>query len=109
MAKSQPRSANRYDTDLENPTRGQASQGFQGESGRSYPTNPKIDIPPFVGRLGGNGTATVDRCSSNEDLLKSFPDAAPLMSLSETFSVQPFLTVGLWKSALMEGMGKNII
>jgi hypothetical protein len=107
MAKPPAQPANSYNADPENSIGPDAAQGFQGPSGRDASSNPKIDIPPFVGRLGGNGAATVTRCSTNEDLLKSVPDAAPLMSLRETFSLQPFLTVGLWKSALMEGMGRN--
>lgn len=68
--------------------------------------NLEIHMPPFVGRLGGNGTA-LSRCSSNEALLEKVPDAAPLMSLGDIFNLNPFLTIGLWKSALMEGVGKK--
>ena len=68
-----------------------------------------VDIPPFVGRIGGNGAAVISRCSSNEDILKNVPDAAPLMSLADLLSLKPFLTIALWKSALMEGVGTRML
>lgn len=72
---------------------------------QSTTNDATADSAPFVGRIGANGIAIVSRNSTNEEFLKEVPDAAPLMSLRGQFDVQPFLTIGLWKSALMEGVG----
>lgn len=72
-----------------------------------FSTRAKVDISPFVGRLGGNGFDTLERNGSNEALLSDIPDAAPLMTLAEVFDYRPFRTVGLWKSALIEGIGTS--
>lgn len=66
----------------------------------------QVDILPFIGRLGASGTGSLPRNSYNEDFLKALPDAAPLMTLSDQFALRPFLTIGLWKAALMEGVGR---
>ena len=90
----------KLETDLENPPR----IGHPGGNNTS-----EANISPFIGRLGGNGVGTVSRCSSNSDLLKAVPDAAPLMSLRDQFNLRPFLTIGLWKAALMEGVGSLML
>ena len=77
----------------------------QGGDRRLNPS--EVDIPHFVGRLGGQGATAVTRSASNETLLKLVPDAAPLTSLKDALDLYPLLTVGLWKSALMEGIGKR--
>ncbi|KAF4453164.1 aquaporin-like protein [Fusarium austroafricanum] len=87
--------------DLENPA-------ALGRFNQRDEPHSEVHIPPFIGRLGGNGTA-LSRCSSNEEFLKQVPDAAPLMSLSDTLNLRPFLTIGLWKSALMEGVGSLLL
>ncbi|CAI6090616.1 unnamed protein product [Clonostachys chloroleuca] len=77
-------------------------------SGMERGPNFEINIPPFIGRLGGNGVA-LSREPSNEAFLEKVPDAAPLMSLRDIFNPKPFLTVSLWKSALMEGVGSLML
>lgn len=77
-----------------------------GIFGKTSNSNPEVNSPPFIGKLGGNGTALA-RCPPNEAFLEKVPDAAPLMSLADVFNLKPFLTIGLWKSALMEGIGKK--
>lgn len=61
---------------------------------------------PFVGRLGGNQAFVLDRNELDSAVLKAEPDAAPGMSLKEQFDLRPFQTIGLWKAAFMEGVGK---
>lgn len=73
----------------------------------SISSDAQVNISPFIGRLGASGRGGLRRNSSNEDLLKALPDAAPLMSVSEQFALRPFLTTALWKAALMEGVGKQ--
>lgn len=87
--------------DLETHELNDSNLGISPDVGQA-----EVNISPFVGRVGGGGTGCLTRNSSNEELLKALPDAAPLMSLSEQFSLRPFLTAGLWKAALMEGVGK---
>ncbi|KAF2100582.1 aquaporin-like protein [Rhizodiscina lignyota] len=66
----------------------------------------RSSVSAFAGRLGGNGTAVIDRNDpQNADILKDCPDAAPWMSLKEQFDLRPFKYPGLWKAAVMEGMG----
>lgn len=88
-----------YDANLENPPHTDNAQ--HDDTQRSADAN----VVPFVGRLGGNGIDIVSRNAANETLLKDVPDAAPLMSLQDQFSLRPFWTIGLWQSALMEGIG----
>lgn len=64
----------------------------------------QANISPFIGRLGASGRGGISRDASNKDVLKEQPDAAPLMSVAEQFSLWPFLTAALWKAALMEGI-----
>lgn len=66
----------------------------------------KVNIAPFVGRLGGNGSVPTGSNAEEEKLLDSIPDAAPLMTTGQVFDMRPFRTVGLWKAASIEGMGK---
>lgn len=65
-------------------------------------SDARVHISPFVGRIGGNGGDS----PPNEEVLKSIPDAVPYMGLKDIFNLQPFFTVGLWKAALLEGMGE---
>jgi glycerol uptake facilitator-like aquaporin len=67
--------------------------------------NSDVNSAPFIGRLGWNGIASVKRNSTNAELLREVPDAAPLMPLKAMLSPRPFLSLALWKAALMEGMG----
>ncbi|KAJ3532954.1 hypothetical protein NM208_g8202 [Fusarium decemcellulare] len=105
MAKSRRHSEPNSGQDLENL---HSLGRFEQETGPSI-AKSDINIPPFIGRLGGNGAEALTRCSSNEDFLEYVPDAAPLMSLGEALNLKPFLSVGLWKSALMEGVGSLMI
>lgn len=66
--------------------------------------NAATNSAQFVGRIGANGTTIVLRCSTNEDFLNEVLDAASLMSLRDQFDLWSFLTVGFWKSVLMESV-----
>jgi len=62
---------------------------------------------PFAGRLGGNQAFILDRDDvSNAAILQDVPDAAPGMTLAEQFDLRPLRNIGLWKAAIMEGMGE---
>jgi len=74
---------------------------------RSNPS--RTNTTPFVGRLGGNQEFVLDRNdSANAELLKEQPDAAPYMTIREQLDLKGFKNLGLWKSALIEGIGKNL-
>jgi hypothetical protein len=66
----------------------------------------RVNHAPFVGQLGGNGYVPLDPTKSRESLVEDIPDAAPLMTLAQVFDLRPFRTIGLWKAALIEGIGK---
>jgi hypothetical protein len=74
------------------------------------PSNPsRANTRPFVGRLGGNQEFVLDRNdSANAELLKEQPDAAPYMTIREQLDLKGFKNLGLWKSALIEGIGNNL-
>ena len=62
----------------------------------------------FAGRLGGNQEFTVKRHdNASSEILAIEPDAAPGMTLKQQFNLTPFRTLGLWKSAMIEGFGKT--
>lgn len=64
----------------------------------------------FAGRLGGNQLFTLDRHDeATRKLLAKEPDAAPGMSLKEQFDLRPFRTAGLWKAAIVEGVGTMLL
>lgn len=66
----------------------------------------QTNIQPFIGRLGGNQEFILDRDdASNAALIKSIPDSAPSMTLTDQFDLNGFRCLGLWKSAMMEGVG----
>lgn len=72
-------------------------------SGHVLRSNPQ----PFIGRLGGNQEFVLDRSdAANAPILKELPDAAPYMSMREQFDLRPFRSPGLWKAAIVEGVGK---
>lgn len=61
----------------------------------------------FAGRLGGNQEFIIDRDDpAQAALLQKTPDAAPFMSLSQTFDLRGFREVDLWKAAFIEGIGE---
>ena len=62
---------------------------------------------PFIGRLGGNQGFVLDRHNTaNAEILKEQPDSAPCMTLKEQFDLRGFRNLGLWKAALIEGVGE---
>jgi glycerol uptake facilitator-like aquaporin len=77
------------------------------------PTTPQTpidrrmsNVTAFAGRLGGNQTTIVDRDDANNlEILTSAPDAAPGMTLKEQFDCRPLRSIGLWKAAMIEGVG----
>jgi len=73
------------------------------------PFNPsRANTNPFIGRLGGNQEFVLDRNdAANAELLKEQPDAAPYMTIRQQLDLNGFKNLGLWKSALIEGIGKN--
>jgi glycerol uptake facilitator-like aquaporin len=67
----------------------------------------KPTIRPFAGRIGGNQGLVLDPSdASNAELLKRMPDAAPLMSLKQSFNLTAFSDVDLWKFGAVECVGK---
>ncbi len=61
---------------------------------------------PFIGRVGGNQGFVLDRHNAaNAEILKEQPDSAPCMTLREQFDLRGFRSLGLWKAALIEGIG----
>jgi hypothetical protein len=66
-----------------------------------------INVRPFVGRLGGQGSSVVSPDGPDAELLKSIPDAAPNMTLAQQFDLRSFRCLALWKAAVMEGMGMH--
>ena len=67
---------------------------------------PAVENSPFAGRMGGNQTFILNRRDkNNKHLLAANPDAAPGMSLKDQFNLKPFQTLGLWKAAVVEGIG----
>jgi hypothetical protein len=61
---------------------------------------------PFIGRVGGNQGFVLDRHNAaNAEILREQPDSAPCMTLKEQFDLRGFRNLGLWKAALIEGLG----
>lgn len=86
-------------------------QKMNMESGHSEPRqstdSSSYDGYSFAGRIGGNQIFTVNRHDeASRKLLAKEPDAAPGMTLKEQFDLRPFRTVGLWKAAIVEGVGE---
>jgi glycerol uptake facilitator-like aquaporin len=72
---------------------------------------PPLTLKPtqllFAGRLGGNQEFIIDRDDpAQAALLQKTPDAAPFMSLRQTFDLRGFREVDLWKAAFIEGIGE---
>jgi hypothetical protein len=66
----------------------------------------KTTTQPFIGRLGGNQEFALDESDSlNASKIKAIPDAAPCMSLRDQLDFNGFILPGLWKAAILEGMG----
>ena len=63
-------------------------------------------IKPYAGRLGGVQDFVLDRSDpQNAAILSRVPDAAPLMSVRETLSLQGFAQKDIWEAALCEALG----
>ena len=85
---------------------------------RSTPDDTEIDydvhdlaLKPtqllFAGRLGGNQEFIINRNDpAQAAVLRKTPDAAPFVSLMQTFDLRGFREVDLWKAALVEGIGE---
>ena len=62
----------------------------------------------FAGRLGGNQSFVVDRNNpANAELLQKLPDAAPNLSLQESFNLRGFREADLYKAAVIEFVGES--
>ena len=63
----------------------------------------------FAGRIGGNQEFVLDRTDPKyAATIKKTPDAAPYMSVRESFELHAFTEIDLWKAAIMEGVGESI-
>jgi len=90
-------------TDVENNLNHDASH--PGSTGKAPSYN--ATVRPFIGRLGGNQGFVLDRHNAaNAEILKEQPDSAPCMSFKEQFDLRGFRSLGLWKAALIEGVGE---
>ncbi|PMD45670.1 aquaporin-like protein [Hyaloscypha variabilis F] len=88
--------------DVENNLNHDASH--PGSTGKAPSYN--ATVRPFIGRLGGNQGFVLDRHNAaNAEILKEQPDSAPCMSFNEQFDLRGFRSLGLWKAALIEGVG----
>lgn len=100
-------SSNNYGTDVENTTHRNPNNSFHHtvlSNSPSYNTTTR----PFIGRLGGNQEFVLDRHNAaNADILREQPDSAPCMTLKEQFDLRGFRNIGLWKAALIEGVGEE--
>jgi hypothetical protein len=89
-------------TDVEN------NASRDGNRSNSIVTVPSYNTTtrPFIGRVGGNQGFVLDRHNAaNAEILKEQPDSAPCMTLREQFDLRGFRSLGLWKAALIEGVG----
>jgi hypothetical protein len=89
----------------------------QPRSRRSFSTSalpdgqrqPKPAQLLFAGRIGGNQEFVLDRTDPEyAATIKKTPDAAPYMSVRESFELHGFTDIELWKAAVMEGVGECI-
>jgi hypothetical protein len=90
--------------DVENNASGDVNRSNPMVKVASYNTTTK----PFIGRVGGNQGFVLDRHNAaNAEILKEQPDSAPCMTLREQFDPRGFRSLGLWKAALIEGVGPS--
>ena len=74
----------------------------------SLPADPASQ--PFAGRIGGNQEFILDpKNIENAQTLKRVPDASPFISLPEIFNLRGFFERGLWRAAVIEGMGTLLL
>jgi hypothetical protein len=77
-----------------------------------YDVYPPLALKPtqllFAGRLGGNQEFIINRDDpAQAALLQKTPDAAPFISLAQTFDLRGFREVDLWKAAFVEAIGES--
>jgi hypothetical protein len=67
---------------------------------------PSVASRPFAGRIGGNQEFTLSpEDVSFPSIVSKVPDAAPAFSWQQSFSLQAFSDLELWKEATIEGVG----
>jgi hypothetical protein len=104
---------------LESPAHQMSSYDDDVESRRpvELASSPERIIPryrssshPFAGRVGANQAFTVEgRTSEDGKLLEREPDATPHMPFRELMDLRPITNIHLWKTALIEGVGKPFL
>jgi hypothetical protein len=64
-------------------------------------------LRPFAARVGGNHRFTLDADTPEKQrLLQRIPDAAPYLTWTENFDLQPFGEIELWKQGVVECYGR---
>ena len=81
---------------------------------REYDDHAPLTLKPtqllFAGRLGGNQEFIINRHDpAQAALLQKTPDAAPFMSLTQTFDLRGLRDLDLWKAAFVEGIGECFV
>jgi hypothetical protein len=110
MATSQQQAAlekpvNHNGNDMENAMSHNTTNNSHAPATNSPPSY-NTTTRPFIGRVGGNQGFVLDRHNTaNAEILREQPDSAPCMTLKEQFDLRGFRSLGLWKAALMEGIG----
>ncbi|KAF2266102.1 MIP transporter [Lojkania enalia] len=67
---------------------------------------PPVASRPFAGRIGGNQEFTLSPDSSSfHTVVSKIPDAAALFTWTQSFSLQGFTDIELWKESFIEGAG----
>ena len=91
--------------DVEKDLRDQSSD--RHDQAQTVSCRQHINTTPFAGRVGGNQAFILDRDdAANAAVLQDVPDAAPGMTLAEQFDLRSLRSIGLWRAALLEGMGE---
>lgn len=103
------RNSNNSRTDLENLNNRDANNSLRPAAVMDGPPSYHPTSRPFIGRLGGNQEFVLDRHNTaNAEVLREQPDSAPCMTLKEQFDLRGFRNIGLWKAALIEGIGEHL-
>lgn len=67
---------------------------------------PPVASRPFAGRIGGNQEFTIDPDDASfHSVISKVPDAAATFSWKQSFRLDGFADVELWKEATIEGVG----
>ena len=70
---------------------------------RNEKRQPTIALSrPFAGRIGGNQEFTVE---PDEGIAVKVPDAGYIFTWKQSFELQAFSDIDLWKEATIEGVG----